>query len=168
MIYRIIKVRTSLYDVYVLCTYDHNTLEAYAITEKTVKPVLRQELIKLHQSMLFEDVIQFGHNVREVSKNKRLLYLFHKDLLPGLVGEIMDGANRRYGKIEDDGRSLKAVSRTIKTLGWLVLELVDVGKLFYVFLFAASQDNHRHTACGQSFAVWIINILLYIYLFYLI
>eukprot|EP01042_Synura_sphagnicola_P007929 gene7929-10155_t len=106
--------------------------------------------------MLFEDAIQFGHNVGEVSKNKRLLYLFQKDLLPGLAGEILDGANRRDGKIEDDGRSLKAVSRTMKAMGWLVLGLVDVGMLFYVFLFASSQDNHRQTAWGQSFAVWLI------------
>lgn len=124
--------------------------------DKTVKEVLRQELIKLHQSMLFEDAIQFGRNVGEVSKNKRLLYLFQKDLMPGLAGEILDGANRRDGKIEDDGRSLKTVSKTMKTLGWLVLGLVDVGMLFYVFLFAASQDNHRQTAWGQSFAVWMI------------
>eukprot|EP01040_Poterioochromonas_malhamensis_P009944 gene9944-biopygen1950 len=106
--------------------------------------------------MLFEDAIQLGRNVGEVSKNKRLLYLFQKDLMPGLVGEILDGANRRDGKIEDDGRSLKAVSRTMKILGWLVLGVVDVGMLFYVFLFASSQDNHRQTAWGQSFAVWMI------------
>ncbi len=64
------KVRTSLYNIYILCSDDHNTLEANAIGEKTV---LKQELIKLHQSMLVEGVIQFGPNVGDASKHKRLL-----------------------------------------------------------------------------------------------
>jgi hypothetical protein len=39
---------------------------------------------------------------------------------------------------------------------WCFLTILNLGMLFYVFLFAALQDNHHQSAWGQSFAIWLV------------
>ncbi len=86
----------------------------------------------------------------EKEKGKRLLYLFQKDLMPGINGMILESKDKR------DNVKLKGSSRTAKALSWLFLGSVNVGMLFYILLFALSQDSHRQGAWGQSFALWLI------------
>lgn len=83
-------------------------------------------------------------------KSKRLLYLFQKDLLSGISGQILESKNRR------DNKQLEVVSRKAKWVAWAFLIALDVGMLFYIFLFAVSQNTHQQTAWAQSFGLWLI------------
>jgi hypothetical protein len=47
-------------------------------------------------------------------------------------------------------------SKTAKLLGWLFLIVSNIGMLFYIFLFAVSQDTNHQQAWGQSFALWLV------------
>jgi hypothetical protein len=85
------------------------------------------------------------------AQSRRLLYLFQKDLLPGVKGQILE--NKRHRGEVGAGR---AMSRRAKTLAWAVLGALDLGMLFYVFLFAVSQDSVRQRAWAQSFALWLV------------
>ncbi|RYH12616.1 hypothetical protein EON65_37755 [archaeon] len=83
-------------------------------------------------------------------KNRRLLYLFQKDLMPGISGQILENKDNR------DQLKLKPVSKTAKNLAWIFLALVNAAMLFYIFLFAVSQDEYRQTAWAKSFAIWLV------------
>jgi hypothetical protein len=83
--------------------------------------------------------------------NKHLLYLFQRDLLPGLQGEILDDKFRRDGDC-----AAKPRSAFMKRVGWLFLCILNLSMLFYVLLFAAQQDPHRQRAWAQSFGIWLV------------
>jgi low affinity Fe/Cu permease len=83
-------------------------------------------------------------------KNKRLLYLFQKDLLPGIHGMILEA------KASRDEVILKGSSTQAKLLGWIYLGVTNVGMLFYILLFALTQTTDRQQAWGQSFALWLV------------
>jgi hypothetical protein len=70
----------------------------------------------------------------EREKSKRLLYLFQKDLMPGISGQMLESKDRR------DELVIKSVSQSAKWLTWIALTLLNVGMLFYIFLFAVSQE----------------------------
>ena len=123
-----------------------------------VGEVVYQDLLHVQQSYLQEAKLfqdkRFVHshsmhlNGRE--KSKRLLYLFQKDLMPGISGQILESKENR------EKMKVKSVSKTAKGLAWTFLVLLDAGMLFYIFLFAVSQNEYRQTAWAQSFAVWLI------------
>jgi hypothetical protein len=94
----------------------------------------------------------------ERMKNKRLLYLFQKDLLPGLEGEILEIKDKRDNNsvIGTPSFFIHGVSLQWKYLTWGFLFLLNGGMIFYVFLFAISQDSHRQAAWGKSFAIWLV------------
>ena len=119
--------------------------------------LIQHEMVKLHVDLKKEQ-IRFQSKTANLSsermKNKRLLFLFQRDLLPGLQGEILEIKDKRdnlSGSFFSEGVSLRA-----KIASWAFLGLLDVGMLFYVFLFAVSQDSHRQAAWGRSFAVWLV------------
>eukprot|EP01039_Chlorochromonas_danica_P009601 gene9601-10612_t len=88
--------------------------------------------------------------VADVEKSKRLLYLFQKDLLPGISGQILESKDAR------DHMQMTAVSKTAKAVAWAFLFLLNGGMLFYIFLFAISQDSARQSAWAKSFAMWLV------------
>eukprot|EP01031_Cornospumella_fuschlensis_P028622 gene28623-34552_t len=83
-------------------------------------------------------------------KSRRLLYLFQKDLMPGICGQILESKDKR------DNVKVKAVSGLAKLLAWSFLFMINTSMLFYIYLFAVSQDEYRQTAWAQSFALWLI------------
>ncbi len=133
----------------------------------SIERIIEREIVELHYS-LEKELLRFreggvggggGSSASsstsvvlrsERARTKRLLYLFQRDLIPGISGEILDNKDQR------DNVTLTPVSRNKKMLGWLVLTLLDAGMLFYVFLFAVSQDSHSQSAWGQSLAVWLL------------
>jgi hypothetical protein len=68
---------------------------------------------------------------------RRLLYLFQKDLLPGVSGEIMESKNARDQKIS------KQRSPWLQGACWLVIAALNVGMLFYILLFSLQQTPDR-------------------------
>lgn len=82
-------------------------------------------------------------------KSIRLLYLFQKDLMPGICGQILEGKEHR------DHAEVQSVSLSAKHLAWVFLAVMNGAMLFYIFLFAVSQDEYRQSAWAQSFALWL-------------
>jgi uncharacterized membrane protein len=116
----------------------------------SVAEIVLNELKHLHHQMKREKQLFFMTLRADPMKNKRLLYLFQKDLLPGIHGMILEA------KASRDEVILKGSSKQAKLLGWIYLGVINVGMLFYVLLFALTQTTDRQQAWGQSFALWLV------------
>jgi low affinity Fe/Cu permease len=116
----------------------------------SVAEIVLNELKHLHHQMKREKQLFFMTLRADPMKNKRLLYLFQKDLLPGIHGMILEA------KASRDEVILKGSSQQAKLLGWIYLGVTNVGMLFYVLLFALTQTSDRQQAWGQSFALWLV------------
>jgi hypothetical protein len=88
--------------------------------------------------------------LNEKEKSKRLLYLFQKDLMPGISGQILEAKDCRDEIIQ------RGVSRSAKWLTWIALIIWNASMLFYIFLFAVSQEVSRQRAWAQSFGMWLV------------
>ena len=86
----------------------------------------------------------------EREKGKHLLYLFQCDLLPGVSGKILESKGQR------DFVVVKHVHPVQKIAGWTFIVLLNAGMLFYILLFALTQNSHRQGAWAASFAVWLV------------
>jgi uncharacterized membrane protein len=118
----------------------------------SVEDVIRDEMKEI-QNDLIKEKIRFRHSLlqqTEKMKMKRLLFLFQKDLIPGISGEILDSKDQR------DHVVLSPVSAWKKGFAWCFLGMANLGMLFYVFLFAVSQDSHHQSAWGKSFGLWLL------------
>lgn len=83
-------------------------------------------------------------------KEKRLMYLFIRDLLPGLNGKILEAKDSR------ESFQLSKVSPVLKLLGWVLLLSMNVVFLFYIFLFAMRQSKARQADWFLTFMIWIL------------
>lgn len=83
-------------------------------------------------------------------KEKRLMYLFIRDLLPGLNGKILEAKDSR------DSFQLSKVSSVLKLLGWMLLFSMNAVFLFYIFLFAMRQSKARQSDWFLTFMIWIL------------
>jgi sugar lactone lactonase YvrE len=118
------------------------------VATQSISKSLHQELIQLYDN-LEKESIKFKLLKTEKDQSKRLLYLFQKDLVPGITGEILEAKEKRENIV------LQPVSMKIKLLAWFFLGVLDLGMLFYVFLFALSQDSHRQAAWGRSLGIYL-------------
>jgi hypothetical protein len=97
--------------------------------------------------------------LKEVSNRRRgrLLSLFIKDLSQGVSGSVLSSkASRDQSKSRSLSRKLDGVSPFVKCLGWIFVFLMNMGMLFYVYLFAINQTHSRQSAWFQSFVFWLI------------
>jgi hypothetical protein len=118
------------------------------VGSQSISKSLHQELIQLFDD-LEKEIVKFTLLKTEKDQSKRLLYLFQKDLLPGINGEILQSKEKR------DNIILKPISIKIKVVAWCFLGILDLGMLFYVFLFALSQDSHHQAAWGRSLGIYL-------------
>eukprot|EP01034_Spumella_vulgaris_P047303 gene47303-biopygen7973 len=79
-----------------------------------------------------------------------MLFLFQRDLLPGVNGKILDNKNNRESSTQ------RRVAASTKLQGWVFVVLLNVGMLFYVYLFAMQQTAIRQEAWFKSFAIWLV------------
>jgi low affinity Fe/Cu permease len=119
------------------------------VESQSISKSLQHELASLYEHLETEK-ITFELLKTEGLKSKRLLFLFQKDLTPGLTGELLESKEQR------DNVVLQPVSIQQKYLAWFFLGTLDLGMLFYVFLFAISQDNHRQIAWGRSLGIYLL------------
>jgi hypothetical protein len=119
------------------------------VDTQSVTKSLKQELSSLYDH-LEKEKVKFELLKTERLKSKRLLFLFQKDLTPGITGEILESKEQR------DNIVLQPVSTQQKCLAWFFLGILDLGMLFYVFLFAISQDKHRQIAWGRSLGIYLL------------
>ncbi len=118
--------------------------------QHTVGELLRTELEKVHEALEEEESQFRTEYTTEKEKSKRLMFLFQKDLMPGISGQILESKGQR------DDLVVKGVSRSAKILAWLFLTILNASMLFYIFLFAISQDPYRQRAWARSFALWLV------------
>jgi len=82
---------------------------------------------------------------------KRLLFLFQCDLLPGLQGKVLEAKGQR------DFFRPRVIAWHWKMVGWVLTALLDGGMLFYITLFALQQSTARQSAWFQSFVLWLVS-----------
>jgi hypothetical protein len=87
-------------------------------------------------------------------KRKRLLYLFVKDLSPGLSGEVMISKQERDATLSS--MRFNRIPWKWKFLSWIFVILINMAMLFYVYVFALRQSKARQAAWFQSFVIWLI------------
>jgi hypothetical protein len=116
----------------------------------TVGDLILSELENVETAIKTEKELFQKERLSEREKGKRLLFLFQKDLMPGINGMILESKDKR------DALVINGSSRTAKMVAWAFLIAVNTGMLFYILLFALSQDSHHQQAWGQSFALWLV------------
>jgi uncharacterized membrane protein len=119
-------------------------------TEKDVGDIILSDLEKIEKTLKKEKELFQKEQLTEREKNKRLLFLFQRDLMPGINGLILDAQDKR-NELRIPKRSLR-----VKLISWSLLVTINTGMLFYILLFALSQDSHHQKAWGQSFAIWLM------------
>jgi hypothetical protein len=91
-------------------------------------------------------------------KRRRLLFLFMKDLSTGVSGEALSTKSERdcsVGSLKTRAM-LDSVSWKVQLASWVFVILLNVGLLFYVYLFALNQTHSRQSAWFQSFVMWLV------------
>jgi hypothetical protein len=119
-------------------------------TEKDVGDIILSDLENIEKTWKKEKELFQKEKFTEREKNKRLLFLFQRDLMPGINGLILDAQDKR-NELRIPKRSLR-----VKLISWSLLVTINTGMLFYILLFALSQDSHHQKAWGQSFAIWLV------------
>jgi hypothetical protein len=119
---------------------NHNLDIERIVTEevKGVRNTLVKEVNEIKQSSLGEKEI-----------GQRLIYLFQRDLLPGVNGQILEAKHNR------DNLQNGVVSYSAKVCCWIFILVLNGGMLFYILLFALQQSPERQDAWFQSFLIWI-------------
>lgn len=116
---------------------------------KDVHATLTEECQHLQQQAIQTDSIPIY--ITDHDRNKRLLFLFQRDLLPGISGQILETKDKR-----DDQTLVSAVWWGWKYAAWFYLIAQNLGMIFYVLLFALSQTEQRQDAWVRSFIIWLI------------
>ena len=98
---------------------------------------------------LFQSVIEQNMHT-EAMKGKRLLYLFQKDLMPGLSGAILESK-----RVREDDKNKKAYSMGVKFFAGAFIFGTCACMLFYVYLFSLQQSDSNQEAWFKSFLMWL-------------
>ena len=107
------------------------------------------ELSQVDKSIATErSLIRSFRSKRE--KQQRLIYLFQRDLLPGISGQILESKT-----IRDSEKDRSGVSLRTKIVGYAVVCGTNTAMLFYIFLFALQQTKVRQDAWFRSFMTWL-------------
>lgn len=119
--------------------------------QKSVRSVILTELLHVHEDFLKEQENTFNKPlISKKVKSKRLMQLFQKDLLPGVTGLILENKRNR------DNAKVRQVSKSAKTIGWILLGCLNLSMFIYVFLFVLAESASRQSAWIESFILWIV------------
>ena len=128
---------------------DHTGLLNAQKSKKCVAQVLLSELESVATTVGKERKRIDAISIHK-EKQRRLLYLFQRDLLPGVSGQILHAKVNR-----EDIQLHGVVSTTSKAIVYLLILSSNAAMLFYVFLFALGQTKYRQDAWFRSFMIWI-------------
>lgn len=136
-----------------------------AIQHREATKDLLKELGKVRKLVIreYQHMEEMGASNEEIelvtmTKRKRLMFLFMKDLSSGLSGEVLSSKFRKDSQMSGVGSrqgKLNRVSWTAKVMAGLCVSLLDGGMLFYVYLFAMNQTHSRQKAWFVSFVMWL-------------
>jgi hypothetical protein len=83
-------------------------------------------------------------------KGQRILFLFQRDLMPGVNGQILEAKQRR------DTAKPNIHHASTKLAAWLFIFALCLSMLFYIMLFALEQTKQRQSAWFRSFMIWLV------------
>lgn len=129
-----------------------NLLKQLGILSNTPEENLLLDLQEVLQQTIKEEEIFQNSFLSEGEKERRLMYLFIRDLLPGMNGKILSSNESR----QSESNRLAQVSPSSQSMGWVVLLGLDAIFLFYIYLFAMRQTESRQTVWLLSFVIWIV------------
>jgi hypothetical protein len=116
----------------------------------SIENTIKTELHGVRSQLANEfDMFSLGYRDGH-EKGQRLLFLFQKDLMPGVNGQILESKQKR------DSHKPVARSPASKLAGWLFIVLINLGMLFYIMLFALQETRQRQSAWFQSFMIWLV------------
>jgi hypothetical protein len=87
----------------------------------------------------------------DADRGQRLLYLFQKDLLPGVNAMILESKGKR-----DFIADVNKVEPYQKALALFFIVALNMTLLFYIYLFSVQQSTERQEAWFQTFCVWLV------------
>jgi hypothetical protein len=113
---------------------------------KKVRFTLSEEISR------FQAIDTNGINgMNDADRSRRMLYLFQKDLLPGINAMILESKGKR------DFVSEKNKVEPFQHIGaWIFIVTLNATLLFYIYLFALRQTSARQEAWFQTFVIWLI------------
>ena len=118
--------------------------------EKDVHKLIVSDLAAV-RAKTAKELHHLSHShVTDKERGKRLLRLFQQDLLPGLSGDIIESTD------QDNVHASPTAPWWGKLLAWCVLIGLNVGMIFYVYLFAMNQTKVQQDAWVKSFVLWIV------------
>jgi hypothetical protein len=119
-------------------------------TSRSANLILLDNLKQVHATTVEELSFFDSKFVSNAKKNRRLMYLFVKDLLGSTNNKILESKEKR------DNSSHPRVSVVMKTFVWGIISIFLGGMLFYVYLFAMRQTASRQAAWFKTFAIWLL------------
>jgi hypothetical protein len=108
---------------------------------------------EIHKDIETAQAISNDDSVNQLMQ-KRLLYLFVKDLSDGVSADVLSSKTQRDAMTMS--MSLTRVSQRSQNLGWILVFLMNLGMLLYVSLFAMRQTQSRQQAWFISFVMWLV------------
>ena len=125
-------------------------LTSMGLGKDDVYSTVMLDLQKVRKS-LSREIQRFQFSVlSDTDRGKRLLFLFQKDLLPGVNAMIMESKGKRDFVAES-----QKVEPYQKMLAWAFVLTLNAVLLFYIYLFAIQQSSERQEAWFQTFCVWL-------------
>ncbi len=124
-----------------------------------IQSVIHQNVLKelsRTRNEVYREYEWFKEETNEYLKRKKLISLFVKDLSSGLSGEVISNKEQRDSVNVSESVNGSSVSLESKVLGWVFVVSLNVGLLFYVYLFAMRQTQDRQSAWFLSFVMWFL------------
>ncbi len=118
--------------------------------ESEVLRAIREEMLQVRDTVDAEAELFARSNKSIQEKGRRMMFLFQRDLLPGVHGKILESKQNR------DEFKPKSISAEKKLLSWLFLVVLNLGMLFYIMLFALQEARGRQAAWLRSFLIWLV------------
>jgi hypothetical protein len=115
-----------------------------------VQQLVTDELKSVRSQVCGEFELFSITNRSHADKGQRMLYLFQRDLMPGVNGQILESKQQR------DTARPNMRSASTKLGAWLFIVTLALGMLFYILLFALDQTKKRQSAWFRSFMMWLV------------
>jgi hypothetical protein len=123
---------------------------AFGFRKEDIHKTVMLDLQKVRSALSLE-IQRFQFSIlTEEERGKRLLYLFQKDLLPGINAMILESKGNRDFVAEANKKE-----KYQKTLAWIFILGLNSLLLFYIYLFAVAQSSERQDAWFRTFCVWL-------------
>ena len=105
---------------------------------RTIRKVVAEEHARFTSVLSSSGRTEFESEKEHISR--KLLYLFVKDLLVGVNGQILEDKHRR------DEENTTSINWGVKFMAWVFVIILNAALLFYVYLFAMMQSGERQVA----------------------